>query len=629
MGKIEDLKQKMYTPAFLGRRRKIFSSPEPTFKQSDRWGDEGPREKEVSRKKSHYTSIILGVLLGAGLLFFLGYVSIQSGFLFYFLGRSEVDVKIFSDSSVIAGQKVTYTVSYKNKSRKPITNVEIFFQYPKGSIPDQSDGFDTKTSGSHITLPDVPAGLEGTTQFRARIFGKEGDTVTARAVFLYRPENLNSKFTVQSDQPVQIARVPIAVTFSGGGKVRSGEPYEFDVEYASNADADFNDMFARVAYPQGFQFKESSIVPELNDSLGGYWSLGTIRPGTSGSIHVRGVLGGSPLEPKTFQYGLGAYDKDTHEWLPYVERTALAEVVAPPLFVQAIFDDPKNLGVSFGDTVSLKISYKNNFNIPIRNAVITATLDGPVDFSSLNPGQGTIVGSRGVIWNASGEQRLSLLQVGDSGELHLSFRVKPSSDITTQSLKNSSVAVAMTINADKSKLADVDLGSSNVLTLPINAIPALQAKLLYTGPLIQNSGPIPPKVGQKTSYTVVLELGTAGNDLTDVKIKAILPPYANWEGVVVPSDENISYQSGTGEVLWNAGDIVSSKNGQEGRKVYFQISFTPSDNQANSQPSLVTKIAGTAIDAFTNKEIDISARDVTTNLIDDFGVPVGSGTVTK
>ena len=97
----------------------------------------------------------------------------------------------------------------------------------------------------------------------------------------------------------------------------------------------------------------------------------------------------------------------------------------------------------------------------------------------------------------------------------------------------------------------------------------------------------------------------------------------------MPSDEKISYQSGTGEVLWNAGDIASSKNGQEGRKVYFQISFTPSNNQANSQPSLVMKIAGTAIDAFTNKEIDISARDVTTSLVDDFGVPVGSGTVTQ
>lgn len=633
MSKIEDLKQKIYTPTFLGRRRKANIPSEPRGHSENPWSEETPPSEKLKVKKGrHYLAIITGILLGTGVLFGLGYASIQSGILFYFLGRSDVEMHIFADPTIVAGQKTTYTVSYKNKGRQPIKNIELFFQYPKSSEPELKEGFEERFSGTRVSIPEIPGGGEGTYQFRARIFGKEGDKPSAKATFVYQSENLGSKFTLEETRSIEISRVPIAITFRGGGKVRSGEVYEFDIEYASNAQEDFHTMYVRVFYPENFRFQKASIMPDMSDAEAGTWSLGTVQPGTSGTINVKGIIGGSPLEPKTFKYGLGVYSPETREWIPYVERTAVAEIIAPPLFIDMRTGDNLPLSnVSFGDNVRLRLIYKNNHSIPLSNVSVEAKVSGPIDFSTLFANGGLSAGPERIRWTATTEQKLSSVDPGAEGDLFLSFNLKRSKDVLTGSSQNQEVIIEVTIDAEKTQAIDVNLLNTQKFTLPINANILFQAKALYTGPLIANSGPIPPKVGVATTYTIAWELEAQGNNLTDAKVKGILPPYVRWTNVLAPTDEKISFRKETGEVLWDAGSVsVSGLNGENVRRVFFQIEFIPSESQSGNSAELLSKVTGTAIDTFTKKELIISGpAQLTTNLIDDFGVPLNSGTISK
>jgi hypothetical protein len=617
MSKLDDLRQKMYSLAFKGRQRRV---PIPSEESSSRATWEGN-----AKVKGKYFTMITGMLLASLIIFGLLYASVQSGLLFYFLGRSEVELKIVAPEEAVAGDRTVYSVVYKNNSNKAIRNVKLVFEYPKDSEPVGETG--EKTEGTallaQMSLPDIPSGGEAHTEFRAKIFGKENNSITARATLTYEPENLQTKFTVKSQSDTRIIRVPIALSFTGSQKTRGGDSYEFDLEYASNATTDFKNIYIKINFPDGFQFRQSSILPEFK--AGGYmiWRLNTLEPGSSGSIHVRGVMNGAALEPKTFQYSLGTYYKETAEWISYVDRTVVAEIVSSPLSVEAKIGGERDTVVSLGDGVNVVLSFKNNSSVSIQNIALSAALEGPIDFETIQSSNGTVVNSREIRWSPATDNSLSEILPGDEKTLNFSFRLKRSEKVAAG--KNLAVTITSKIDGEGDESLGPNLSGADSLVVPIRAANIFQAKALYTGTLIKNSGPIPPKVGSRTTYAIVWEVGAQGGDLTNTQVKGVLPPYVKWEGVVVPSTEKIAFQPSTGEVIWSPGTLKA--DGDISRRVMFKVSFIPSETQLNNDAVLIKENTITALDSFTNTDLKSTVRDVTTNLLDDFGIPPNSGRV--
>ncbi len=631
MSKLEDLKQRMYSLGFLGRRRRE-NTPGPEQPSQERPWEETPEEMEkrkAAEKRHKAVSILAGVIVGFSILFAIGYGILQSGILFYFLGRTEVELTIESPDTAVAGDKVTYSVVYTNKSRNPIKNLELFFEYPKGSEPVESPG-EVSGSGSEIKrvrvlVPDVEAGAEGHADFRAKVLGQEGAVLNARATLLYVPEGVTSKFTVSKDQKLQISRVPIALSLKSLSRIKSGDSYNFTIDYASNATTDFKNLALRVSYPEGFQFRDSSVRPEFKDTKQIVWRLGDIQPGSSGSVDVQGVLGGALLEPKTFQYGIGTYTRETKEWSPYIERTSVVEIVSSPLAVETRVGDSRTPTASFGQDIQARVIYRNNSDVALKNVSVTVSLEGVADLSTLRAQNGSVIGSRQVQWTPASEPSLAALGVGEERSLSFSFKVKPGDKVG--SIKNANVTIRATVKSDAGANINFVPEGSDTLIIPIEAAPVFEAKALYSGSLLKNSGPIPPRVGQKTTYAIIWEVSSFGGDLQNVIMKAKLPPDVQWESIIVPSSENMAYQKSTGEVVWNAGSIRSDIDSGAVRRVMFKVSIVPSESQIGQQAMLVHSIVGTGTDVFTNKDFEVRVREITTNLLDDFGIPPNSGSI--
>lgn len=124
------------------------------------------------------------------------------------------------------------------------------------------------------------------------------------------------------------------------------------------------------------------------------------------------------------------------------------------------------------------------------------------------------------------------------------------------------------------------------------------------GPL-QNTGPIPPRVDQETSYTAALTLTNAYNEVRDGVVTATLPNYVKWAGQWSPSDAKVSYNPDKREVTWNVGTIASGAGFTTSPIVlYFKVSFTPSLSQSNSTPIIVNDQRILARDIYIDRIVE-------------------------
>jgi hypothetical protein len=130
---------------------------------------------------------------------------------------------------------------------------------------------------------------------------------------------------------------------------------------------------------------------------------------------------------------------------------------------------------------------------------------------------------------------------------------------------------------------------------------------------IKNSGPLPQKVGEETTYTVVWKITNVSNSISDVAVSAFLPTWVLWKNVIVPKDEDIIFNERTHEIIWKIKNI---ENGtgilSPAREVKFQIGLIPEINQLNESVNLLYKTKLTGKDTFTgnNTEVVVANSDL-------------------
>ncbi|MBU1130834.1 hypothetical protein KJ840_01760 [Patescibacteria group bacterium] len=126
-------------------------------------------------------------------------------------------------------------------------------------------------------------------------------------------------------------------------------------------------------------------------------------------------------------------------------------------------------------------------------------------------------------------------------------------------------------------------------------------------------GPLPPEVGQTTSYWLFWKLANGFNDLNNLIVSAALPSQVIFTGKTsVTSGQGISYNPAAGIITWELAELSAKETAQAG----FEIELTPILAQIDTSPPLLINNSLRATDNFTNQEIKITAPSLTTNLAD-------------
>lgn len=537
-----------------------------------------------------------------------------------FFPASAVELSILGPSQVVAGESAVFSVRIQNHSNVALREGSVTLTFPQGTASADDGSISTAPLRMKLEFPDLARGAESRQDIRIRPFGTLGQDLMISGVYLYRPENIQSKLTRSTEAHFSIARIPIALTVDASSEVRSGQEYTLSVSVDSELSQSLSGIALGVELPNGFEVKRAE--PAFPDAKVSVWPLEELTSGSSRTFKVIGTIQGDPEEVKSFHVRLGTYEPKTKSWFLLTENTVGPTIASPVLLVQSTLNGARSGSLAPGARIDGNVYFRNNLSQKIEN--VSILLSFPEKFVELQ----TIKGEHGfynvtnqtLTWNPASESRLLELGPGEEGTLAFSFQLKSQLPIRTFSDKNFIFPVKAVIDSSfiPEEYHGVPLRFEDVAQFKIESLLGLSARSTYYDSSLPNTGPLPPKVRRTTSYTLYLRLTSGANDLNDVEVRAQLPGGVVWKGVIAADVGSIAFNPSTQEIVWSVPTLASvSGILRQPASAAFQVELTPSEGEVGTAPTLMQNIRAEGRDTFTATTQSATTQHITTDLETD------------
>ncbi|MCH7604510.1 hypothetical protein IID24_00715 [Patescibacteria group bacterium] len=545
------------------------------------------------------TLILLTMIVGA-----IGFWSWQRNV----FATDKVTLEILVPSEVTLADEITYVVKYKNNSSARLENVSLLFEYPEGSLP--SDGGGLRVTQ---TLDDINPGQELSLRFIARLFGKKDEVREARAFLAYTPKNLSASFRSETTASTRISFVPLTFELDLPSRIEASQKFDFALNYFSNSDYPLSDLRVKIEYPEGFVFQDASPSP-IGESE---WAIAIINKADGGRIQVTGTLKGKLREAKLFRATVGIW-RDGHFTL-LAETVKGVELTSPNLRITQRINGVEDRIVSLGDLLHYEIVFRNVGDRSLENLFLLATLEGDgFDLETLKVNTGTFQqGDNFILWEAKNNPRLRFLGRGEEGRVEFWVNVRENLPIVSPQQKDFTL---------KNKVLVLD--AKAVFETKINSQLTIQQAGYFADEVFGNSGSIPPKVGNKTTYTIIWLAKNLGNDTENVKVKALLSQGVKPTGKIHPAGAPLTFDSISREFVWEVGEMPSGHGVFDtAPSVAFQIEFTPNTFHKGNVVEIIGKATITGDDLFIGQSRSSVDEPIDTTLPDDQAVTEQQGVV--
>ena len=591
----------------------------------DAWEEKKTWLTEEKKKMLKIGGIAVGIIVVIVLILVAIYQVRKASF-----NENRVTVSVDGSTQAASGKLLTYTIIYNNNNNASLNGAVLRITHPDSFKPDDSkDYHDESPTVSVADLNQVAGHGTGKIVFSGREYSLQGTLMYIKANLTYTPSDFNSQFQAAGQLGVNVVSTPVSIEVMGPQNLSSGDSLDYQISYKNEGESDFDNLEIKADYPAGFTFSHSDPPVSENNNV---WYVGRLSAGAEGKIVVSGKLEGDVNQVKNIKVYVGAVNQG--QFVSYNDESTSTKIILPPLAIGQTVNGLANLDVNAGDTLRFEINYKNQSVSGVTDAIVTEKLDSPVlDYSTLATDSGGAFdqSTNTITWKASDYPNLANLDPGQGGTIKFSIKVKDS--IPVQSINDKNFIISSVAKIDspdiQSTLASDKVISGNEMDLRLNSQIALDVKGYYTDPLISNSGPIPPTVGQTTSYTIHLKVSNVSNDVTGGQAVITLPTGVTFTGKTYPADNSsLTYNDRTNTVVWNIGDMKAGDGIlNPPRETAFQISITPSANQSGSAVDLLDSAVFTAKDSFTGENLAAQGGKKTTMLTEDSTVGINGGKV--
>lgn len=632
---LESLEDRLYsrTPPPL-RHDEEFGSGERHIRIAPGWTEEEERRESTLYGMFAKIMPVLKRLFIASILFFL----FAAGIAFYGFWRGgntispqNISLSLLGPVSHPAGEELDFEVTVGNYNQLPLESVDLLVEYPMGTR--KPTDMSAELLRYREALGALPAGGSTSRKLAMVPFGEEGEKKEIRVTVEYRPKDSNAIFPQTASYEFLISAAPVSVSVSAPKEVNSGQTFEIALEITSNASGVIKHLLVKADYPIGFSFVESAPAAAFSKDT---WQLGDLPPQGKRTLRLVGRIDAVLEEERTFRISVGTESPKDEKLLGTAFLIETPSVVVKKPFVSLELALNGERGKTFvarsGQSVRADVLWANNLATKIADLEITAKLDGGIyNLSSVAPGGGFYDSNTATIfWDKRGYSRFGAVEPGEEGTLSFSFGILPVA-IDPALFKNPNMTIHLFARGkrlDETGLFQQDVVSSLSKEVKIASQLNFISRLLYAGGAFVNSGPVPPKAEEETTYTVVWSLSNSSNGVSATRVSAVLPSYVTWLDRVTPPAERVSYRPVGGEVVWDVGDIAAGVGfGTSPREVSFQISVRPSLGQVGTAPALLGETSAEGEDRFTGVSVRSNVRPaLSTASLGDAG---GGGVVTK
>ena len=587
-----------------------------------RWSDQ-TQEKPVFKEKKKKHRSMLSVLLVASFAFFLVALGISSFFIFggsNVVSSQNIDISIEGPVTISGGEELSLQIAITNKNNVSIKLADLLIEYPNGTrsatnisdaLPRHRETIGTLASGELIQRT-----------VKAILFGSEDTQQNVKVTVEYRIDGSNAIFFTEKVYEVTLVSAPLSLSISNVSEITSGQEVEFDILITSNSNSIIKGALLSVEYPFGFEFISAAPSPSFTNSV---WDLGDIQPESNRKIKLRGIIIGENEEERVFRFSSGIKDERDEKEISVAFITSTKSIVVKKSFIEVDLalngNKSSEYSSALGDNIRADITWTNNMPVSVFDVEIEIKfLGASLNELSISADKGFYNSSTNTL-TFSGETNsdLASLNPGESGMARFSFASLGQSsgnvfknpeillDISVKGKRVSENQAPQTINSSLSRTVKF---ISDLLLAP--------RSVFFVGPFT-NTGPVPPKVENETTYTIIWTITNSSNIVDNTIVTATLPSYVRWTGNVSPTSEKISFNPVGGKITWDVGSIKPksdiSSTGQ--KEVAFQVAFLPSLSHIGDMPVLVNEQTITGTDRFSETEISSTKKELTTRLFTD------------
>ncbi len=544
---------------------------------------------------------------------FLIILSVMAGIVGYWYWQKNIYSKgllrleILGPSEVQLLEEVEWTVKYKNNGHITLEDAKLIFEYPEYSLVGEGGAL-----REQIPLEDIYPGEEKSYQFRARLLGEENEVKKAKVLLSYRPKNLRAFYESETTLTTVIKHVLLSFELDLPSKLESGREINFSLNYFSSLDYPLSDLRVKLNYPSGFEFQESR--PSGLDET--EWELGGLNKAEGGRIEVKGRLSGELNEQKIFQASLGVWQKNDFVLLKETSRGV--KIIKPLLSVFQRINGQEDYTANPGDWLHYEIFFRNMGEEPFRHLFLISKLSDDVfDLPTLRVESGQVNREeKSIIWDWRNVAQLQFLDRGEEGKVEFWLKLKeiePGGFTKKNALLSNKVIISEIKEEFETK---------------INSKLEFYQAGYFEDEVFGNQGPIPPKVGKATTYTIIWQMENCCNDVKNVKVKAVLPINVTLTGQIFPEDTRLTFDSDSREIIWEIGDLGDGQTPiMEPQSCAFQISLRPTPIQRGKTAQIIGEAQITGEDQWTEETVTSDMPAIDTSLPDDKTVKEQQGVV--
>jgi len=631
--KIEEVQESLYSRntdnSSFKRRHDISEKREPKFQSA--WNDEEEVHAPKHTMNIPYTKILIGAFV---------FFAFALSFTFYkfFIGSNtisgdNINILLSGPSSIAGGEVLPLDIILQNNNSVGLQNVSLDVEYPDGTR--QATDLSTAMPRYTEVLGTVNVGANVERLVKAALFGQENSQEVVKVIVQYQTAGSNAIFTKEKDYSVLMSSAPVNISISAPTEVNANQQSDYVVTVTSNSLSVLKGLLLNVTYPFGFSVVSTSPQADSNDNT--VFDLGDLAPGSTKTITITGSIAGQDGEQRVLKFAVGTPSTTNSKavGVPYALYTSMVTLQKSSIGLDLALNqnDSDQIAINPGDKISGEISWTNNLPSDVYNMSVKVQFLGAViDPTSVNVDNGFFDSSSNTItFDKSNISQLATVNPADEGAMSFDFSSFTPSSNPDIAFGNSAITMNVSVYGSRA-----DAGANPTLLYSDQKVVKLSSNLFLlsrgfktVGPFT-NTGPFPPKVNAPSTYTITWTATNSFNNVDGVTVSAALPANVTWLGVTSPTNANITYNSSTGQILWNIGNMRSGTGDSvPPQDVSFQVSVTPSVTQVGSNITLLNEATINGTDDYSGVAIGETEQAVTTDVTSDPNYVENIGNVTN
>ncbi len=566
-------------------------------------------ERDGSGLSRLLTRIVLGLALFAVLAF--GGFFLYTTFFDQNTSKQALVLSIEAPPEVKSGEQTQIIINYSNPSGIPLAALELDINLPASFALSMAQPEPTTPEELIWIIGSLGSHSDGQIILDGVWLSGVPSTTTVQALAAYRPGNFNSNFSDIATATVTTLSSVLTLELTGPEIGTPGQPLTYTAKIKNTGLEVMNNAQFALTLPTGFVL--TSSTPSLEAGADPEWELGNLMSEAEALVTWAGSFTADVKDVQQFAAVVSVPESDRQ--LPQASAQWFTDVAGSDFQTTMVINGNTDKATTEpGGTLRLTVRLENAGDTDLSGGsfLIDFKPDSgiPIIWSSASLAGGKLTPA-GIVFDSA---VVGTVKAGEKKTYNLSFPIKDT--------------LAATEVDEWTATTYVTLGETQVQTPPfpisMKASADVSARASFysdTGAPI-GEGPLPPEVGEATTYRIFWQIAKAVHELQDVTVSATLPPDVSWDNRVLSSTGNVQFDATTGTVRWETSSLPAN----EEATAEFTVKLIPGEEDVGTFVKLLSGTALSATDADTGAAVEAESESFTTEIPEDT-FAVGKGTV--